>query len=168
MVELISVVADGLAIVEAIAADQKSANPRLDRLDDEIVGALRKIYFTPDGVLSLLEKIANGEDVSVEEVERRLPQFNDRQWHVARALETLNFDKLSSRREVSLRRAEHLNQVRYGKVNIRADIQRLLNYPLTHNKRIKADKAAELLAKVRELNDQIGQLEEAHNFRARR
>lgn len=168
MLELIPVAKEGIELVKAVTSDRKSANPRLDRLDDEIVAALREIYFTPEGVKSLLREVAEGKTPEVQKVERVLPNFNDSEWRVGRALALLNYENLSDRREVSLRRAETLNQLRFGKINLRRDIQTLLNRSLTVGQAIAPDEARELLDRVSALNAEIVELEEAHNYRARR
>ena len=168
MLDLISTVSDGLQIVKTLADDQRSATPRLDRLDDDIVVALREIYFTPNGVITLLEQLANGLKPDRIEVEHALPKFNDAEWRIGSALQRLEFASLAENKEVSLKRARVLDQLRYGKINLRRDIQSLLNQPLTFGKELSKDTAVELLKRVTALNAQIESLEEAHNYRARR
>jgi len=168
MLELISTVSDGLQIVKAFTDDQKSGSPRLDRLDDEIVDALRSIYFVPQGVLTLLEEVAEGRQPDAQQVEVVLPRFNDGEWRVGRALAVLEFDDLSGNREISLRRARTLDLLRYGKIHLRRDIQELLNHSLTFGRPISPEAARALLERVHALNAEIESLEEAHNYRARR
>lgn len=168
MLELISTVADGIQIVSALTDDQKSAHPKLDRLDDSVVEALRQIYFTPQGVLALLKRLAQGERLEPSEVEIVLPRFNDSEWRVSRALHMLEFEGLAENREISLNRARVLDQLRFGKINLRRDIQKALNKPLTYGEQPPKDVAIDLLARVSALNEQIEALEEAHNYRTRR
>ena len=168
MLELISTASDGLQILKALTDDQKSGSPKLDRLDDGIVDALRSIYFTPQGVVALLEEVAAGRQPELRDIEVVLPRFNDGEWRICRTLALLEFDKLSGNREISLRRARTLDQLRYGKINLRRDIQELLNGPLTYGEPISPEGARDLLERVHALNAEIESLEEAHNYRARR
>lgn len=146
---------------------KKSPQQRLDHLDDEIVEALRTIYFTPVGVLRILEKIVAGQEISRELVEERLPHFNDAEWRIGRALTVLDFEE-GVPKELTLRRARTLEQLRYGKINLRRQIQDFLNGPLTYGDPVSKEIAGNLLDQVRELNAEIEALEEAHNYKARR
>ena len=62
--------------------------------------------------------------------------------------------------------AEQLDRLRYGKVNVRRDVQRALNEPLTNGQAVDSNVAAELLSKINALNALIIALEEEHNYRA--
>ncbi|OXE35348.1 MAG: hypothetical protein CGW95_14400 [Phenylobacterium zucineum] len=168
MVDVISTIADFIEIVSAITGDQKSDNPKLDRLDDSIVKSLRDMYFMPEGVVFLLEEIAAGRNPNTDDIEKILPRFNDMEWRVGQALHMLEFDRLTGNREISLRRARILSQLRYGKISLRRSIQEFLNHALTVGNQPLQETAEELIQGIVALNEQIEALEEAHNRRARR
>lgn len=147
---------------------------RTDRLDarygeanDRVIDALRRIYFTPNGVRKILIELAAGRHPTAEQISEVLVNFNDVEWDVERYLHSIEFDELQARREITLKAAEQLDQIRYGKINVRKQIQQALNEPLTKDQPIDSAVAANLLADVDELNALILELEDAHNYRAR-
>jgi hypothetical protein len=165
ILEMLAAVAEGAEIVTFLRDGEKA---KTHQVDDQIVKALRAIYFVPDGVVALLGQFAEGKPVKLQDIETKLPSFNDKEWKVADALDALGFNKLSAKPEVSLRHAKALDQLRYGKVHVRADIQRLLNETITFDRKVSAADAKELLARVGALNAEIEALEDVYNRRARR
>lgn len=133
---------------------------------DRVVGALRSIYFTPAGSLSLLAMLAEGETPSQEMCERVLTGFNDVEFRVDRALSDI--EDLFEDKTVSLNAARILREIAYGKRRIRSDIQELVNEALTFGKRVEPQDAKAALAAVKALNSAIEAVEAAYNWRAGR
>lgn len=156
-------------LLSALMGDRENRlNGRFYHENDRVITALRTIYFTPNGIRRILEAYANGETPTTDEIERVLPEFNDAEWIVRDRLDFIDFDTLHRRPEVSLAVAEQLEKIRYGKVNVRRDLQRALNERITANKPIPADEARELLTKIDALNATIAAVEADRNFRANR
>jgi len=55
---------------------------------------LREIYFAPDGILSLLREIADGEYPTETRLKQALVEFNDKESKIEGALESLEYDAL--------------------------------------------------------------------------
>ncbi|ATC26387.1 hypothetical protein CVUC_08190 [Caulobacter vibrioides] len=128
---------------------------------------MRRIYFTPEGIRGLLRDFAEGRQPSREAIEEVLSDFNDAEWRVDSSLERLSFHYLGDRKELSLRAAEQLDKIRYGKIDIRRQLQEGLNEILTQGEDLDPKLANDLLGKVEALNGLIVALEEEHNYRAR-
>jgi hypothetical protein len=157
--------------IEILSLVKEGPDERLDRrygnARDGVVRSLRRIYFTPDGVRNVLVELANGRTPSSSQIEDALGGFNDAEWRVDRELNRLDFSYLQDVRELSLEASEHLHQLRYAKIDIRRQIQRELNEPLTRGLLVDPAVAQDLLVKVNELNALIMSLEREHNHRAR-
>lgn len=161
----------GVAIqfLSSLMADREDRlNHRFYAESDRLIAALRTIYFTPNGIREILEVYASGGTPEIGDIERILPRFNDAEWLVRERLHLIEFERLHERREVSLAVAEQLDKIRYGKINIRRDLQEALNERITANNPIPADEARELLAKIDALNATIAAVEADRNFRANR
>lgn len=126
-----------------------------------IIEALRLIYFSPRGVILLLEEIAAGRQPTTESVEFILPSFNDAEPFVLRALHVLNPDVSHRDRKITLKAQKILREIAWGKGGIREKVQELLNYSLTHNKPISSEDAKALIGEIAALNTAIEEAEEA-------
>jgi len=124
-----------------------------------IIDALRGIYFTPNGTRKVLGVLADGRMPPREDIQDVLTAFNDAEWRVERFRGRLDFEYLE-RFDISLRQRRTLEQISWGKVNLRRDIQDALNGPLTQNRSIDAGAARDLLNRVVVLNALIEALEE--------
>lgn len=126
-----------------------------------LVEALRSIYFQPVGLRLILTKLSEGLAPGHEDIERILPDFNDREWILERRLNRLDFDSTEIYRRLPLRVRNVLDGIAYGKRNLRREIQNELNESLTDNGAIDPARARELLNAVNELNSAIEAAEEA-------
>src|ERR1700737_4667804 len=110
---------------------QKDWLPKQDdkdrRLHDDLCFALRQLYFTPKGVISLLEDVAENRKVSATRLREILGDFNDREWKVQEALHRIDFYELEKELGISLATARVLNELRYGKASLREEIQSEVN-----------------------------------------
>ncbi|MEN0654317.1 MULTISPECIES: hypothetical protein [Hyphobacterium] len=168
MTDALSTIGAGLELLSSVVSSGGPKRPRGLNIDREIVKALRDIYFAPDGVKALLESIVEGNSPTIEEIENALPDFNDAEWRVDRALRRIEFERLGYDRRLSLRAAEELQKIAYGKVNLRSDIKRSLNEKLTRGGRVPPEFANKLLVQLNALNAMICAVEEQFNFDARR
>ena len=135
-------------------------NPPNDAAIKDVIIALRTIYFTPSGTLSLIAQLANGDRPSDESIATILPDFNDREWRIIRELQRLDFEKLYESGDLSIKQCRLLKEISWGKRNLRAAIQDFLNEALTTNEVPSKEKAQELLDDVGRLNSLIEEAEE--------
>jgi hypothetical protein len=133
------------------------------RVHDRLVTALRQIYFTPSRTLGILAMLAEGERPPEEIVRPLLLDFNDAEWRVMDALHSL--ENFEDERAVSLRTARVIREIAYGKRNLRAYIQDLLNEALTFDSEINTQEVRAALACVKSLNSAIESVEAAYNWR---
>ncbi|MBL9067043.1 MAG: hypothetical protein JNN10_12190 [Sphingopyxis sp.] len=124
-----------------------------------IIRALRGIYFTPRGTLKVLAALAEGVMPDPADIEDVLTDFNDHEWHVARHLDYMEFDR-SDGMDLSLRQRRTLTELAYGKKNLRREIQDALNMTLGRGLAFDRDNARVLLRRVEALNSLIESLEE--------
>ncbi|MEL6337128.1 MAG: hypothetical protein AAFQ88_10880 [Pseudomonadota bacterium] len=126
-----------------------------------LIEALRLIYFSPKGVLLLIERMAAGEQPSREQIEAILPHFNDGEFAVERMLRRLDPERGQPDGILSLRAERVLREISYGKGGVREKVQHLLNYSMTYDLPIDRKEAAELHKEVVALNEAIEHAEEA-------
>lgn len=115
----------------------------------EAIQALRMIYFSPKSVLMLLNMIAQGHRPTDEQVAVILPPFNDAEWRVERMLWRLDYD---ANGELPMRHRRILDSIRYGKMDVRREVQTLLNEALTTGNEVVHEDAKKLAEAIETLN----------------
>jgi hypothetical protein len=125
-----------------------------------VIEALRGIYFTPRGTREILRCLADGDRPDPETIRDVLLEFNDAEWRVQRFVDILDFRALERFDELSLRQRRTLEEIAYGKRNLRRDLQDTLNFALTNREPIGPKDAGVLLGRVEALNALIESLEE--------
>ncbi|WP_299954759.1 hypothetical protein [uncultured Roseobacter sp.] len=136
-------------------------NPRQQKRVRDLISTLRLIYFSPRGVLSLLETIANGGYPTEEQVEMVLTEFNDAEPFVLRARHVLDPDFDRHDQTLTLKAERVLRDISYGKGGVRAKVQSLLNWSLTYEEPVSSEDAKLLIQEIRGLNTAIEEAEEA-------
>lgn len=124
-----------------------------------IIAALRGIYFTPRGTQRILSVLASGDRPDPDDIQDIMTAFNDAEWHVERHTRRLDFDYLS-RFDISLRQRNALQKIAWGKLNLRRDLQNVLNEALTDDIPVDSGEVTVLLKRVEALNRLIEALEE--------
>ncbi len=89
----------------------QNTDKRHQREIKELIESLRLIYFSPRGVLSLLEIIADGEYPTQDQIELVLPEFNDADPFVRRALYRLDPDFERNNRSLTLKAQRVLREI---------------------------------------------------------
>ena len=110
--------------------------------------------------------LAEGERPPAEMYEAILLDFNDAEWDVMRSLRYI--EQLDGERAVSLRASRILEQIAYGKRNLRGYIQDLVNEALTFGTEINPEEARAALMCVKSLNTAIESIEAAYNWQVGR
>lgn len=149
-----------LADLARIEPGQKT-DKRHQREIKELIESLRLIYFSPRGVLSLLEIIADGNYPTQDQIELVLPEFNDADPFVRRALYRLDPDFERNNRSLTLKAQRVLREISYGKGGVRSKVQSLLNASLTYSEPVSPQEAQTLVQEISELNRAIEDAEEA-------
>jgi hypothetical protein len=165
--------ASGLAAIKAVIDAVKSikavlpkAEERDRRLQNDVTGALRKLYFTPRGILSLLHQVADGEEITQDRIQQALSDFNDREWQVAEALQRIDFHYLRNEFGLSLATLRVLEQLQYGKFDLRRAVQREVNFYGQSGIKPNKPAAKRLIAAIETLNAEIEDIEGVVNTRA--
>ena len=159
-----------MAILEAIAAtteildfsskvSELLLDPRRKSKLKPVVKALGVIYFTPNGLVRALRTLSNGAEPDDVEMRTALMEFNQIEPAVHEAVRNLSFDSLSVS-GLTLRQRRVLDEIAYGKLSLRADLQNALNESLTFGRKPDLEQVRVLLQRVEELNQAIEELEE--------
>lgn len=138
-----------------------SHDQRERRAVTKLIEALRLIYFQPVGLRLILRKLSQGQKPERADVEMLLPAFNDYEWHVHRRIELLTFDATADCARLPLRMRRILDEIAYGKRNLRRAIQEEVNEALTEDEHVDPNRAKELLIEVEALNSAIEAAEES-------
>jgi hypothetical protein len=164
--------AENLAILKAginiaKAAKELARRDKPDhRLNDQICGALRTLYFTPNGILTLLKELERSKAIPGDDLRERLISFNDREWEVGRALEALDFHRLQQDLRLTLATARTLDQIRDGKIDLRRSIQDEVNYYGQRGVKPDLEQIRTLIVAIEKLNAEILEVEKLVNSRA--
>ena len=131
------------------------------RETQELIEALRLIYFSPRGVIKLLEDIVQGRNPTEHQIAMILPNFNDHEFNVHRMLRRLDPYDGHIQGALTLRAERVLREISYGKSGVRSKVKDLLNEALTLGHPVSMHEADILLSEIRALNDAIETAEEA-------
>lgn len=156
-------IGDWFALANLVRDLSKESTPgsgNVPSANKEIVGVLSRIYFSPEGVLEILECLVEGREIDEEKARRTLLDFNDYEGHLDRDLEQLSLEATRNNAALSIREKRLLKLVGWQKISARRDVQRLLNFSLTHEKKISRRNAEGLLARLKLLNNAIEDAEE--------
>lgn len=162
MADPLSIAATGLDLAQALAA-LRPESPVPNKRRQEICLWLRSIYFMPDGVISILEDIADGRPIDERRRESVLSSFNDAEWRIREISDQLDFETLRRDVSISLRTARQLDLVRWGKLSLRREIQDAINHYGQPHAKLDRTKIRRLLGAVKELNAQIEEVEATLN-----
>jgi hypothetical protein len=164
---------DPLAIIKVATSaieGLKHIRPREESRDARVQNAvslvLRELYFAPDGILSLLREIADGEYPTETRLKQALVDFNDQEWKVGEALESLEFNALKKELGLSLNALRALIMLREGKSELRWTVQQEVNFYGQEGVWPKKARVRKLIKAIEELNGAIEQVEGAINRRA--
>jgi hypothetical protein len=154
--ELVTI-SQGVSLINGLR-QLRPAGKRALKQREAVVQILRSIYFTPRGTRAILETLAAGNMPDQEDIESILPDFNDSEWQIRRLIDDMRFENRDFE-EIGLANRRTLEQVAYGKVSLRRDLQDALNPALTNSGSVPPEVAASLLARVNDLNRMIEDLE---------
>lgn len=146
-------------VVRVEASERRST--RQAREVQELIESLRLIYFSPRGVIRLLEEISDGNNPTEEQIEMILPEFNDYEFHVRGMLAQIAPDVHRVQGNLTLRAERVLREISYGKAGVRSKVKDLLNEALTLGEPVSRQDATVLLDEILLLNTAIEDAEEA-------
>jgi hypothetical protein len=163
--ELGSVIAAAKGAKDLAEFARKSASSKRQNYQrreiQELIEALRMIYFSPRGVITLLNQISDGSQPSEEQIAMILPEFNDYEFRVHRMLSRIAPEHGEVRGRLTLRAQRVLREISYGKQGIRGKVKGLLNEALTVGRPVSRADATKLRDEIVELNTAIENAEEA-------
>jgi hypothetical protein len=127
-----------------------------------IGGALAYIYFPPDGILSVLKKLASG--AMLDDVDKaKLVEFNQREAGIQMSMEQLILDR-GRRAPNSLLQTRIMNNLQMSKGTLREGIQNTINHAVTFDEDIDREIVKALVDQIERLNREIEQAE--HDLRS--
>ncbi|WP_050628094.1 hypothetical protein [Bradyrhizobium viridifuturi] len=157
-------------VVEAFKA-LKAILPKAEeydrRLQKDVVVAIRSLYFTPRGILSLLRQVVDGEELSHKRIQQALNDFNDREWEIARTLVRIERTRLHGELGLSLSTLRALDVLSSGKAGLRHAVQEEVNLYGQHGVKPNKGAAKRLMTAIEKLNAQIEDIDGVVNNRAR-
>jgi hypothetical protein len=98
---------------------------------------------------------------------RHAPRFNDREWKVEAALRRVDFHAIRHELGLSLASIRVLDQLRYGKIDLRHAVQSEVNFYGQETASPNKARARRLIAAIENLNAKIEEVEGIVNGRAR-
>jgi hypothetical protein len=166
-VDLLNIIKASSDLVKGLKEFQPKPEKRDRLLQDDISRALRTLHFSPRGIVSLLKEVANGETLTEERIQQALTDFNDREWRVEEVLRRINYYELEQELGLSLGAIRVLEQLRYGKIDLRRAVQSEVNPYGQDGAKPNKGKARKLITAIENLNADIEVVEGIINTRAR-
>lgn len=161
MASVLEVIGAVAQIREAVSALKDDKNRReLGYPNDHfarIGQALSDIYFYDEGILAVLRKIVDGQNVDDGDI-ARLVEFNQREEPVRNATENLVLD-FGKRARNSIKQSAVIGQIRNRKITLRSAIQIAINEALTFNDQLNLEEVSALVAEIEALNRDIQEAE---------
>lgn len=164
--DLLAIIKTGADVAKVLRDFNPKAETRDRHLQDDVTRALRTLYFTPSGILSLLKEVVIGEELTDRRIQKALGDFNDREWEVEAALQRVDFHALHRELGLSLASIRVLDQLRHGKIGLRQAVQSEVNFYGQENASPNKARARRLIAAIEDLNSQIEEVESIVNGRA--
>jgi hypothetical protein len=152
--------------VEGLKHIRPRAESRDARVQNNVSFILRELYFAPDGILSLLREIADGEQPAETRLRQALVDFNDKEWKIEGALERLEYDALKKELGLSLNALRALGLLREGKSELRWTVQQEVNFYGQDGVWPGKARVRKLIQAIQNLNTEIEQIEAIINRRA--
>jgi hypothetical protein len=165
--DLFTVIKTGFDIAKTLKEFKPKPETHDKHLQDDVTRALRTLYFTPTGILSLLKEVAAGHELSDKRIQKALSDFNDREWKVEAALRRVDFHAIHRELGLSLASIRVLDQLRYGKIDLRRAVQSEVNFYGQETASPNKARARKLVAAIENLNTEIEEVEGIVNGRAR-
>ena len=164
--DLLTIINMATKATEGLRNIRPRQESRDQRVQDTVSKILRTIYFKPDGILSLLREVAEGESPTEERLTQALVDFNDRQWKIEGAVEGLEFSTLEKELGLSIHSIIVLMSLREGKIELRWAIQQEVNSYGQKGTSPNLARVRKLIKAIQDLNAAIEQVEAAINRRA--
>ena len=164
IVEAMSVAAAGLDLASSVLALPESKKQTSAAQIDSVIGALRAIYFVPQGTISLLDNIAEGRTIDVDEARSLFEDFDGRDKQVYDATDKLDYNQLMDMGHFSIRASRELEMLKWNKVSLRNEVRQFLR-PVVNGQTPDRGEASRLRTMLEALNEKIEQLEEAQQMR---
>ena len=121
----------------------------------------------PNGVLSILKQMAEGEAIPAERIQQALIAFNDREWQVRSALRAIDFERMARELGFTLMTAHNLEAICSDKLDLRRQIQAEINFYGQRGVRPNKAKLKNFVKAIVRLNTMIEQIEKVVNVRAK-
>jgi flagellar biosynthesis regulator FlbT len=165
--DLLTIIKTGIYVAKTLREFKPKPETHDRHLQDDVTRALRTLYFTPTGILSLLTEVAAGRELFDKQIQKALSDFNDREWQVEAALQRVDFHAIHHEFGLSLTSIRVLDQLRYGKIDLRRAVQSEVNFYGQEKGSPNKARARKLIAAIKTLNTEIEEVESIVNGRAR-
>jgi hypothetical protein len=164
--DLFSIVKFATGVVGTLKDIRPKQESHDKRVQDLVSQILRTLYFSPDGILSLLNEVSEGKSPTDARVQQALIDFNDRQWKIEGAANGLGFDTLKKELGISLDSIIVLGALREQKFDLRWAVQEEVNSYGQEGTLPNRARVRKLIKAIRRLNTAIEQVEGVINRRA--
>lgn len=163
MASVLEVIGAVAQIREAVSSMKRQENRQEFDYPNEhfarVGHALSDIHFDDGGILAVLRKIVDSDELTEEERES-LVEFNQREEPVRNALENLVLDHGRKARN-SIKQSSIIGQIRGRKFTLRSAVQTAINEAITFDQAVNVDEVARLVAEIEALNRDIQEAEHA-------
>jgi hypothetical protein len=166
-VDLFTIIKTGIDVAKTLKEFKPKPETHDRHLQDDVTRALRTLYLTPGGILSLLKEVAVGKELSDRRIQKALSDFNDREWKVEAALRRVDYHALHRELGLSLASICVLDELRYGKISLRRAVQSEVDFYGQETASPNKASARKLIAAIENLNTEIEEVEGIVNGRAR-
>ncbi|MBR1154809.1 hypothetical protein [Bradyrhizobium sp. JYMT SZCCT0428] len=158
-----------LKFATSVVGGLKHIRPKTEsrdvRIQNNVSYVLREIYFAPSGILSLLNEIAEGEHPAEVRLRQALADFNDKQWKIEGALQSVEYDALKDELGLSLNALRALHMLREGKSELRWTVQQEVNFYGQDGVWPSKTRVRRLIKAIHDLNTEIERIEAIINRR---
>ncbi|GAB5505517.1 MAG: hypothetical protein Rhirs2KO_06800 [Rhizobiaceae bacterium] len=148
-----------LTAVARLASAVGSRRDTFTRDRSSVVADLRAIRFSDDGILKLIDDLISANPQEPNLHQSLLTEFNDKEWATRDAIARLCGDAGEIAGISRLMRSE-LSGLAYGKSNIRAKVQSMVNHYLQDDADIDIQALSKLAREIRILNHAIDDAED--------
>lgn len=146
------------AIASLVGAIRTSASKNQRK---QLIGALRKLYFPPDGIRAILVDLSQGQKPDHAKARKIITSFDASEHPVGEALDMLGYRNVDNLQDVTTGQRRILQEIVWQKTELRAGLIDDLEAAIAPDEPVEPEKAAEMLAAIDQLNLRPEDIEEA-------
>ncbi len=158
---LLSMITETTEAVKALGSLKEKIDQRTTRSErDELIEALKVLYFAPNGVLHIFKDISKNNELDRQKALARLDAFDSSEIPVGDALSKLGFDSTEFIADLSLKDRRLLQEMAWQKKSIRSQTNAVLSSFLNEGANLDPNDAKQIREAILDLNGSIEEFEE--------